>query len=136
MTGGVSYTKSAIHPYPGGPTTDLPGYSRYVANGTLYFEKWGFSARGSVRYRSSFLGEVSGFGANRVQRRALAETIVDGQIGYEFAKGNFLQGLSVYIQGQNLTNSPFVTTNPGQPLQVIDYQRYGRRYQAGFTYKF
>ena len=50
--------------YPGGtPATTLPGYSKWVANGTLYFEKWGFSARGSVRYRSSFQGEVSGFGA-------------------------------------------------------------------------
>ena len=47
-----------------------------------------------------------------------------------------LLSLSVYLQGQNLTNEPFVTINPGAPLEVIDYQRYGRRYQAGITYKF
>jgi len=29
-----------------------------------------------------------------------------------------------------------VTQNPGQDLQIIDYQRYGRRYLAGFTMKF
>ena len=36
----------------------------------------------------------------------------------------------------NLTNEPFVTTNPGEDLQVIDYQRYGRRWMLGATYKF
>ena len=136
LTGGVSYTKSKVRILPGAPTDDLPGYSRYVANGTLYFEKWGFSARSSLRYRSSFRGEVSGFGAANVFRRARPETIVDAQIGYDFNKGSALGGLSIYLQGQNLTNEPFVTYNPGQPLQIIDYQRYGRRFQLGATYRF
>ena len=101
-----------------------------------YFEKAGFNARGSVRYRSTFLGEVSGFAANRVRRRAASETIVDAQIGYDFQPGSTLEGLSLYIQGQNLTDAPFVTTNPGDTREVIDYQTYGRRFLAGFTYKF
>ncbi|MEO7276473.1 MAG: TonB-dependent receptor [Sphingomicrobium sp.] len=142
VTGGVSYTKSKIHPYfngdgSAGPATDLPGYSRWVANGTAYFEKWGFSARGSVRYRSSFLGELSGFGANRTLRRALPETIIDGQIGYEFQPGSMLNGLSIYLQGLNLTDEPFVTTDGnGNSLRIIDYQRYGRRWMLGASYKF
>lgn len=135
VTGGGSYTQSEIHQYPGALTTDLPGYSKWVANATAYFEKWGFSARGSMRYRSSFLGEVSGFAANRVQRRALPETIFDAQVGYDFSKGA-LKGLSLYFQAQNLNNERFATQNPGQPLQIIDYQIYGRRFLAGFTYKF
>ena len=138
LTGSGSYTKSQITlPSTNGQTmaSDIPGYSRWVASGTGYFEKWGFSVRGSVRYRSSFVGEVSGFAANLVNRRAAPETIVDGQIGYDFSGGLF-KGLSVYFQGENLTNEPFATQNPGQPLQVIDYQVYGRRYLAGFTFKF
>jgi iron complex outermembrane receptor protein len=134
-TGGVGYTKSKVHIYPGAPATMLPGYSKWVANGTLYFEKWGFNARGSVRYRSKFQGEVSGFAQNNVFREAKPETIVDAQVGYDFSRG-LLNGLSVYLQGLNLTNEPFVTTNPGQDLQVIDYQRYGRRWMLGATYKF
>ena len=47
-----------------------------------------------------------------------------------------LNGLSLYLQAQNLTNEPFVTFNPGHRDQVIDYQRYGRRWQLGATYKF
>ena len=137
VTGGVSYTKSRIHPYIGGPVSDLPGYSKWVANGTLYFEKWGFSARASVRHRSGFVGEVSGFGANRTLRHALPQTIVDGQIGYEFQPNSWASGLSIYLQGQNLTNEPFVTNDgTGNPLRIIDYQKYGRRWMLGATFKF
>ena len=63
--GGGSYTKSKIQPSPSEGNSALPGYSKWVVNGTASFEKWGFSARGSVRYRSSFIGEVSGFAAPR-----------------------------------------------------------------------
>ena len=136
LTGGASYTKSKIKPNPGGNAEDLPGYSRWVVNGTLFFEKGGFNLRGSMRYRSTFVGEVSGFAANRTRRRAAPETIVDAQIGYDFKEGSMLPGLSIYIQGQNLTNEPFVTTNPGDVRQVVDYQDYGRRFLAGFNYKF
>jgi iron complex outermembrane receptor protein len=137
VTGGVSYTQSKIHPYPGGPTTSLPGYSKWVANGTLYFEKWGFSARGSVRHRSSFVGEVSGFGANRTLRQAEPETLIDAQVGYEFQPNSMFNGLSVYLQGLNLTDEPFVTTDgSGNSLRIIDYQKFGRRWLIGATYKF
>jgi iron complex outermembrane receptor protein len=136
LTGSGAYTKSKIHPTPGAPTSSVPGLSKWVVNATGYFEKWGFSARASLRYRSAFVGEVSGFGANRVRRNAVGETILDAQIGYEFQPGSALHGLSVFLQGQNLTDEPFVTHEPGSPLHVIDYQRYGRRYLLGASFKF
>lgn len=136
LTGGVSYTKSRVRIYENAPPSDLPGYSKWVANGTAYYEKWGFSARASVRHRSSFMGEFSGFGANRVQRRARPETIIDGQIGYEFQPNSRLRGLSLFLQGQNLTDEPFASENPGQPLQVMNFQRFGRRFMLGGIYKF
>ena len=135
VTGGVSYTKTKISPTPGAPAEDIPGYSKYVANGTAYFEKWGFSARASARYRSTFIGELSGFGGARTRRRARDETIIDAQIGYDFSSG-FAKGLSLFVQGQNLTNSPFVTADPRDDRAVIDYQTYGRRYLAGASFKF
>ncbi len=136
VTGGVSYTKSKIQPDPGSPASDIPGYSRWVANGTAYYENSGFNVRGSVRYRSTFLGDFSGFGANRTRRRALDETIIDAQVGYDFQQSSALNGLSLFVQGFNLTNEPFVAINPGAPLQVMNHQNYGRRFMAGFTYKF
>ncbi len=136
LTGGVSYTKSRIQPAPGVPASDIPGYSRWVANGTAYYENSGFSIRGSVRYRSSFLGDFSGFGASQTRRRALPETIFDAQIGYDFQDGSMMEGLSVFVQGQNLTNEPFVAIDNDSKTQVRNHQNYGRRFMAGFTYKF
>ena len=135
LTGGGSYTKTEITPTPGGAAEDIPGYSRWVANGTAFFEKWGLNVRGSVRYRSTFIGELSGFGAQRTRRRAAGELIVDGQIGYDFSSGTF-NGLSLFLQGQNLTDEPFKTINGTNTAEVIDFQRFGRRFLAGFTYRF
>lgn len=136
VTGGGSWTKTQIKPSPNAPAEDIPGYSKWVVNGTAYFEKWGFSARGSARYRSTFVGELSGFGGNRQRRRALDETIIDAQIGYEFQKGTALEGLSIFVQGQNLTDERFSTVDPGYDLAVIDYQSYGRRFLAGASFRF
>jgi iron complex outermembrane receptor protein len=137
ITGGLSYTKTRIRETPTSAPEPIPGYSKWVANATAYFEKHGFSARGSVRHRTTFLGELSGFGGNRTRRTALGETIVDAQIGYDFPDGSRFQGLSVYLQGQNLTDERFATIfDRSNPLTVIDYQIYGRRFLAGFNYKF
>jgi iron complex outermembrane receptor protein len=137
FTGGLSYTKTSVRQTPNSPPTDILGYSRWVANGTLFYEQSGFSARASVRHRTSFLGELSGFGGNRTNRRALGETIVDAQIGYDFQEGSALEGLSIFLQGQNLTDEPFVTISaPDRPLEVIDHQTFGRRFLAGFTFRF
>ena len=106
-----------------------------MANGTAFYEKYGFNLRGSVRYRSTFLGELVGFGASRDFRRARDELIVDAQVGYDFSAGT-LKGLSVYLQGQNLTDEPFVTEEGRNELRVTEFQRYGRRYLVGGTFKF
>ena len=121
ITGSASFTETSIRPSPGQPPEQLPGFSKVVASISGYFEKWGFNARGSIRYRSSFVGELSGFGAARTRRTVLGETLLDAQIGYDFSKGP-LKGLSLYIQGQNLLDTPLRTQDPGLPFNVIDYQ--------------
>ncbi|MBB3763146.1 TonB-dependent receptor [Sphingomicrobium lutaoense] len=136
VTGGVSVVESEVK-RADGVSEAIPGYSKWVANGTAYFERWGFNARGSVRHRTTFLGDFTGFGGSPTRRQALEETIVDAQIGYEFQPGSTLEGLSLYLQGQNLTDERFASVaDTSNPLSVIDYQIYGRRFLAGFTYKF
>ncbi|SEM98693.1 iron complex outermembrane recepter protein [Sphingomonas gellani] len=131
-----NYTQSTIK-FASNPAEaiTLPGLSKYTASGTVYFEKWGFQARANYRYRSSFLAEVAGLSATPTYRTARSEGILDAQIGYEFQEG-FLKGFSILAQGKNLTDRPFVTYNNGDSRQVIDYQRYGRDYYIGLTYKF
>jgi iron complex outermembrane receptor protein len=134
--GSASYTDSAIK-LGSQPTSSitLPGLSDWVANGSAYLEKYGFQARVSYRYRSAFLAEVAGLSANPTFRQAKSEGILDAQIGYEFQEGA-LKGLSILAQAKNLTDRPFITYQNNDPRQVIDYQRYGRDYYLGLTYKF
>ena len=135
VDGSVAYTKSNVASTPGGDTDDLPGYSRWVTNLTGFFEKDGFSLRGSMRTRSSYLGELRGFGGGNERRRAKGEIIVDAQMGYTI-QGGALEGLGILFQAQNLTNAPFATFDQSGEDRIIDYQRYGRRYLLGATYKF
>jgi iron complex outermembrane receptor protein len=132
----ASYTDSSVKANPDDPAIDLPGLSKTVGNITLYYENENFSARVNGRYRDDFLGEVSGFGDGRNLRLVKAETIVDAQMGWTFTGDNWTNGLTIYVQGFNLTNEPFVTFNETDSRQVIDYQNYGRSYLVGATYHF
>jgi iron complex outermembrane receptor protein len=107
-----------------------------VLNSTLYFEKAGFSARVSNRKRDEFVGEVPAFDATLTLNTVAAESILDAQIGYEFRQGT-LEGLSINLQGTNLTDEPFALTQVDAPEEnLIKYQEYGAIYSLALTYKF
>ena len=131
----VSQTSSEIKPDPTQAPTPVPGLSETVANLTVYYESHGFQARVSDRYRSDYLGEVAGFGNGRTLRSVAAENVVDAQIGYEFQSGP-LENLSVLAQVNNLTDEPFKTFQNGDERQTIDFQRYGRTFLVGLSYKY
>ncbi len=131
----ASWTESEIEADGPGSATPLPGLSEEIYNLTLYYERGGFESRISSRHRSDFLGEISGFGAGRELRTVQAETVVDAQIGYRFDQGA-LDGLSVRAQVYNLTDEEFQTFEGGDPRRVIDYQRYGRTFLVGASYRF
>ncbi len=116
---------------------ELPGLSDSIQSFTMYYEKDGFSARASMRKRSDFSGDVYGLGFDTVQVDILGETIWDAQIGYDFGEAGFesLDGLSVFLQVQNLTEEPFTSLSGDNNLQVRDYQDYGSTYLFGISYK-
>ncbi len=119
-----------------GVETPVPGLSERVINSTLYFEKAGFSARVSNRNRGKFVGEVPAFDATLALNTVAAESILDAQIGYEFRDGP-MEGLSVSLQGTNLTDEPFALTQVGAPtVDLIKYQEYGANYSLAVTYRF
>lgn len=131
----ISSTESEIQPDPGNPSQPIPGLSEVVANLTLYYEKDGFQARISDRFRSEFTGEVAGFGNNRTFRQVGEENVVDAQVGYQIQSGR-LEGLSFLAQVNNLTNEPFTTNVNGDDRQTINYQEYGRTYLFGINYRY
>jgi iron complex outermembrane receptor protein len=91
-----------------------------------------------VRYRSRYLGDFALYSGGLSHEKVLPETIYDAQIGYDFPASSAMGGLSLYVQGQNLTNerSASLPGNPANDVTYLRYQTYGRRFLAGFTYKF
>ncbi|HEY0947600.1 MAG TPA: TonB-dependent receptor, partial [Opitutaceae bacterium] len=134
---GGAYTESSIEPFgPGSGATPIPGLSRKVASITFYYERHGFSARISERYRSEYRGNIDTFGPRNENFRIIdQEQVVDAQVSYEFRNGP-LKGLTVIVQGYNLTNEPLVTRQSEDTRLVMDYQNYGASYSAGVSYKF
>jgi iron complex outermembrane recepter protein len=131
----ASFTDSEITPRDETKGIDVPGLSRTVGNVTLFFEQAGFEARVSNRFRSDFLGEVTGFGAGRELRTIKGDAVVDAQIGYKFESG-LAEGLSVTLQANNLTDEPFTSIVNGDDRLVRDFQEYGTTYLLGVNYKF
>ncbi|MEY4952418.1 MAG: hypothetical protein RL299_842, partial [Pseudomonadota bacterium] len=144
-----SYVKSNLRPTDSTnpntvQATRIPGLSSHVYNVTGYYEKGGFQARASYRYRSGFKGEVVQLFATRGLTEILADTQLDAQLGYSFPDDGALGGLSVLFQVNNLTDSPYRTrlgvdgggprTSGGDFLPEI-YQKYGRQFLLGFSYK-
>jgi iron complex outermembrane receptor protein len=114
----------------------VPGLSEEILNSTLYFEKYGFSARISNRYRGDFLGEIPLFDATLSYNNVHAESLVDAQIGYTF-QGGSLEGASISLSGTNLTDEPFVTNALDQPPYNFNkYQKYGATYALTLSYVF
>lgn len=137
----ASYTESSVDPDgPGGSSTDsIPGLSKLVYNATVYYEKHGFSARVSQRYRDSYRGEYSSLFGQRQYRFSLPERVVDLQLSYDFAESSRLHGLSLLFQVNNLNNEPFrtqVSESSGTTglLFPEEYTEYGRQFLLGFRY--
>jgi iron complex outermembrane receptor protein len=150
VLGSYSYTLSSLRPTAStNPTvinaTRIPGLSKDVYHLTAYFEKWGFQARVNYNYRSGFKGETTQLFAVRGSTEILADKDVSAQIGYTFAEGSALGGLNVLFQINNLTDSAYGTRlgvdNGGVRLSdgsfvPETYEKYGRQFLFGISYKF
>ena len=132
IVGNYSQTDSSISPVDG-VKIPIPGLSEEVANVTAYYENDSFSARISSRYRSDFLGEVGGFGGGRFFKDIKSESLLDAQVSYSFS--GQLEGLTLLLQGFNLTDEPLITF-AGDETLILDYQRYGASYMIGASYTF
>ncbi|MGN6270236.1 MAG: TonB-dependent receptor [Sphingomonas sp.] len=111
----------------------LIGLSKHVFNPTIFYEKDGYSARVGVRYRSGYVASHFGFG-EQITANA-PETVVDAQLSYAFQEHSPLHGLTLYVQGNNLTDSP-TRAYFGQEAQTNLLQQFGRTFYAGATFKF
>lgn len=140
FVGSFSWTDTSIKPDGPGTamTATLPGLSKAVADGTIYYEKDGFSIRIAEKYRSDFRGEINSLFGNRSFDRILGEMQTDFQTSYEFQSGQ-LEGLQILFQINNLTNTSYRTVQDslfaGGSRQPKEYDLYGRQFLLGVNYK-
>lgn len=116
----------------------VPGLSDTVLNLTLYYENRGFEARVSGNKRDAFLGEIYTISFARELVTVKDTEIWDAQLSYDFAESgiDMLKGLTLTLEGQNLTNEPFVTYNNDDERQIRDFQNYGRNYLLSARFRF
>ena len=134
IIGQYAYNESSIK-FSNGQAITLPGLSKGVAQAQIFFEKWGFNARASLTHRTAYLGDYELFNAQVEANLTKAQTTLDAQIGYDFHSGA-LNGLSVYIQGHNLTNSESLSYVNNNPNEINIRDQYGASYLAGVTMHF
>ncbi len=134
----TTYTDSSITipsaTFAAGTNIPLPGLSKNVTNLTAYYEKNGFSTRISQRRRSDYVGEIGNFAGDRNLRYVVGEKVMDFQVGYAFSAGMY-NGLSLLLQVNNLTDAAYQTYQTTQD-HPLEYQKYGRTFLAGASYKF
>lgn len=144
VIGSVSLTESDLNPSASGQEVRIPGLSGMVYNLTGYYERGGFQARISKRFREAFKGEVVQLFATRGYTEILDDEQVDAQIGYTFQSGR-MEGLGLLFQVNNLTNSPYRTrlgldaggthTTDGSFMPET-HEEYGRQFLFGINYRF
>ena len=118
--------------------TRVPGLSDENYSFTLFYERGGFEARVAWTDRSEYLTETRGISLSLAPTTDQGATLVDAQIGYDFGRGGFdgwLGGLSIALQGQNLTDEDTLQTNE-DARQVTQYQSFGANYLLTAIYKF
>jgi iron complex outermembrane receptor protein len=118
--------------------TRVPGLSDENYGLTLYYERGGFEIRGAATKRSKYLTETRGESLSLINTTDQGATLVDAQISYDFGwdgRADWLGGLSLALQGQNLTNEDTITTND-DARQVMTYQKFGANYLFTAIYKF
>jgi iron complex outermembrane recepter protein len=128
-----SVTDSEIQPEGAPSPITIPGLSEELGNVTVYFERDGFEARISNRFRGEFLGELPDFTGQPDFRTVFDEAVVDAQIGYSFQDGRF-DGLTLQFQANNLTDERFGTFINGDERQARNWEEYGTTYTLRASY--
>ncbi len=121
-----------------GELTRIPGLSDEIYQLTVYYEKNGFEFRVSGRKRDDFLSEGYGLSLALTPQDRMGEELWDAQIGYDFGAAGFdsLDGLSISLQAQNITDEESTVFEGDDERRVTSYQTFGANYLLGVNYQF
>ena len=107
--------------------TPLPGLSRRVWTGTVFYEYEDFEARVSARFRSPYVDEQIAIGVTE-QAFFDEETVVSAQMNYDIT-----ENLQVFASVDNLTDEPNLSFF-GNRAQTGTLQYFGRHFYLGINY--
>lgn len=101
--------------------SSLIGLSKWTASGSAWFEKWGFSMRANLRYRSGYYKPNSG--TNREIRDA---TYLNLSAQYDLTRN-----VQIKLQALNLTGTPDIMYKGGYD-SITEVSNSGTQYFFGF----
>ncbi|MBF7072683.1 TonB-dependent receptor [Glaciecola sp. MH2013] len=107
-------------------TSELPGLSKQVFAGTVFWENEGFETRVSARYRDPFVSTQVGVNDQTVNFDS--ELVIDYQASYEVN-----ENLGVLFQVNNLTDAP-TKSYFGSTARTGTIQYFGTQVFLGLTY--
>jgi len=83
-----AFVESSFDGAVGDATNGFPGTSKHNVNSTLYYEKYGFSLRFTVAYRSNYLSNLGGIGSTRADEAHYTNglTMLGLNVKYKFFK--------------------------------------------------
>lgn len=130
FTGSITFNDGKFTT-PDGREVAFPGTSDSIVSASIFYEKYGLSARLSYQTRSPWLDEVfpSGSGASSDLFWGRS-TRVDASVRYQINE-NF----SIYADGNNITNENGVRYQ-GVPDRPYEVESFGRRYLFGVRVNF
>ncbi len=110
---------------------DFPGTSDKIINASLFYEKYGLSARVSYQWRSDWVDTLGGFGAGSTgdERRA-GYANLDVTLRYQL-----VNGVVLFLDATNLTDEVYVAYL-GQRDRPTEVEQIGRRFMGGVRFNF
>ena len=124
---GGNFDTRAVGTVPAQFGVAFSGLSDTIVNASLFYEKYGISARVSYQWRSDWLDTLGGLGAG--ESRAGYENL-DVSLRYELTE-NF----TLFADLANLTDEYYIAYT-GAPSLVSEIEQIGRRYLFGIRFGF
>jgi len=123
---------------PDGRRVMFPGTSRWVMNASLFYEKYGFSARVSYQNRTKWIDGLDDFqsvggvvrGVNGGDAYWARDDELDASLRYAVTRN-----LEVYADFSNLLNGPG-RRFAGTSARTVERETFGRRYTGGVRFNF